>query len=120
MTDKKLEKGNRNLIILGLGALLVTAITTGTSLMIYRTSGDIYLDRSRPGYLPDKSETVEDTDVDMSFTFSETGNLDADELAEYLQELKKLKDGLQKFDNAYSPTPLSDSSLGIPSEFKEN
>lgn len=106
-------QGNRNLILLGAGALALTIITTTASLWIYRSSGDIYLDRSRPGYLPDEEEANEETSVNNNFTFSETGALNKEELGEYLEELKKLNDRLQALSDPYSPDPLSDQSLGI-------
>ena len=39
-------RGGRHLAILGAGAILIAGVTTGISLMVYRNSGDIYLDRS--------------------------------------------------------------------------
>ena len=50
--------GGRNLVFLGLGAVLIATLTTSISLYLYHESGDIYLDRSRPGFLPEKVETV--------------------------------------------------------------
>ncbi len=111
--------GGRNLIILGVGAILITVATTVTSLTIYRVSGDIYLDRSRPGYLPDEDEVVEATETSTNYTFPESGTLTDSELSEYLEELKKVDDRLNNFSDPYSPVPLSDESLGIPSEFHE-
>lgn len=106
-------RGNRNLILLGAGALILTAATTSISLWIYRSSGDIYLDRSRPGYLPDEEEANEETGVNNNFTFSDTGALNKQELGEYLDELKKLNERLQALPDPYAPDPLSDQSLGI-------
>ena len=53
-----MTSGARNLLILGCSAIAITAITTGLSLFIYRQTGDIYLDRSRPGFLPDMMEEL--------------------------------------------------------------
>lgn len=113
------SRGGRNLIILGVGAILITAATTITSLTLYRVSGDIYLDRSRPGYLPDEDEVVENTEASTNYAFSDSGALTDNDLAEYLDELKKVDDRLNDFSDPYSPTPLSDESLGIPSELHE-
>ncbi len=55
-SEKKQNRGAINLIIMGLLAVLIAVSTTGISLAIYHNSGDIYLDRSRPGYLPDEEE----------------------------------------------------------------
>ncbi len=106
--------GKRNLICLGAGALLITCLTTCLSLWIYRTSGDIYLDRSRPGYLPDEEEVEQNTQTDKSFTFSDTGELNRNELTSYLKELKKVIDRIDALETPYAPGPLSDESLGIP------
>ena len=43
-----MTRGSRNLLILGLGSILIAGGTTSVSLAIYRNTGDIYLDRSRP------------------------------------------------------------------------
>ena len=65
--------GNRNLTLLGIGALILTVFTTSVSLWIYRSSGDIYLDRSRPGYLSDEEEADENSQAsNSSYTFNET------------------------------------------------
>ena len=56
--------------------------------MLYRVSGDIYLDRSRPGYLPDKDEVVEEL-PSTNFVYPDFGVMDASELEQYLNELQK-------------------------------
>ncbi len=112
-------RGGRNLAILGVGSILIAVITTSVSLAMYRISGDIYLDRSRPGYLPDKDEAEEDTDSTSSFTFSDNGPITVEDLDEYLKAFHTLDARLKNFSDPYSPVPLSDESLGIPSEFAE-
>lgn len=114
-------RGGRNLAILGVGALLLTITTTSVSLAMYRISGDIYLDRSRPGYLPDEKEVEEDaTNATTNFTFSDSGALTVEDLDEYLKAYRTLDARLKSFNDPYSPAPLSDESLGIPSEFAED
>lgn len=105
--------GKRNLILLGVSAMLITAVTTSLSLWIYRSSGDIYLDRSRPGYLPDEEEAKEELPQDVNFTFSDTGELNSTELSKYLEELKKLDDRIKALLDPYSAEPLTNESLGI-------
>lgn len=112
--------GQRNLILLGAGALLITGVTTAFSLWVYRSSGDIYLDRSRPGYLPDKEEANEVTNNDGGFVFSDTGELNKAELEKYLEELKKIDERLDALADSYAPGPLSDASLGITEEANPN
>lgn len=112
-------RGGRNLAILGIGSILLAIITTTVSLAMYRISGDIYLDRSRPGYLPDEDEVETNTDSAPSFTFSDSGSLTAADLDEYLKAFHTVDARLKNFPDPYSPAPLSDESLGIPSEFEE-
>lgn len=106
-------RGSRNLVILGMGALIITLVTTGLSLLIYRNSGDIYIDRSRPGYLPDEDEVQQDPVTNTNFNFPDNGPFDQTELAEYLEELKEVNSHLRALADPYSTTPLSDESLGI-------
>ncbi|MBR3220339.1 hypothetical protein IKF76_00525 [Candidatus Saccharibacteria bacterium] len=108
-----MSQGARNLIILGLVATLLAFITTFISLTIYHNSGDIYLDRSRPGFLPDKEEAVKEAD---QFRFSDSGTIDQASLDEYLEHLKILQESLKELDTPYAETPLSDQSLGITAE----
>lgn len=105
--------GGRNLTILGLGAIAITIVTTSASLFVYKESGDIYLDRSRPGYLPDKDEASEEAET-SDFEFTETGPIDKSELKKYLEEYQKVNTRLQDISDPYSAAPLSDASLGIP------
>lgn len=105
------SKGGRNLIILGIFATLIALTTTFISLKLYHDSGDIYLDRSRPGFLPEKEETEkEQTPTDYSFPPS--GQLDKKALDEYLEHLTKELDRLNDFsDEPFGATPLSDKTL---------
>lgn len=113
--------GNRNLTLLGIGALILTVFTTSVSLWIYRSSGDIYLDRSRPGYLPDGEEADENSQAsNSSYTFNDTGVLTKSELEEYLRELQVVNNRIQALADPYAPGPLSDLSLGIIFETRED
>lgn len=115
------SRGGRNLMILGIGAMIFTLVTTGVSLWIYRSTGDIYLDRSRPGFLPDEEEADKNTQANTSFTYSDTGPLDRDELDNYLDELQTINERLRALADPYAPSPLSDESLGIkPAESPED
>lgn len=115
----EVNHGKRNLLLLAVGALLITATTTCASLWAYRTSGDIYLDRSRPGYLPDQEEINEDSDVNSNFVFSDTGTLTKTDLEEYLKELKTINDRIKALSDPYAPGPLTDESLGITKNTSE-
>lgn len=105
--------GGRNLAILGIGAIILAGVTTGISLMVYRNSGDIYLDRSRPGYLPDEDEVNEEPVTSTNYSYPDYGPLDKAELQRYLEELKTIKTRVDALSDPYAPSPLSDESLGI-------
>ena len=70
----KLSKGGHNLIILGVAAIFIAFATTFVALKIYHDSGDIYLDRSRPGFLPEKEEAEAEKDP-ADFEFKDSGPL---------------------------------------------
>lgn len=106
-------RGGRNLAILGIGAILIATITTSAGLFVYHNSGDIYLDRSRPGYLPDPDEVKDEQNASTTYTYPDNGPLDKSELKTYLEELEKVNDRLKALSNPYSANPLSDESLGI-------
>ena len=106
-------KGGRNLLLLGIIATSIAFLTTFISLKIYHDSGDIYLDRSRPGFLPEKEEVEKDEDSD-SFVFSDSGLLTPEVLEEYLGNLKQEINHLDDFSSdPFSTLPLSDSILGF-------
>ena len=112
-TPKDTPKGGRNLLLLGIGAIIVAVLTTFISLKIYHDSGDIYLDRSRPGFLPEKEEVEETKDSD-DYSFSDSGRLTEEILDEYLENLKKEINRLNDFSDApFGEKPLSDETLDL-------
>ena len=112
---KKLNRGGRNLIILGVAAVLIAAITSGVSLVIYHNSGDIYLDRSRPGFLPDEEEIEEDENEEIEdYSFDKSGKITAEVLDEYLRELSEEVEAIDAYEKPFDESVLSDESLGIP------
>lgn len=111
---KKLNRGGRNLIILGVAAVLIAAITSGVSLVVYHNSGDIYLDRSRPGFLPDEEEIEEETEDEEEYSFSKTGPIDLTVLEEYLNELQVEVEAVDAYEKPFEEKILSDESFGIP------
>ena len=111
--EPKSINGGRNLAILGLASIVLAVITTTLSLIIYHNSGDIYLDRSRPGFLPEeKEEGIRES----NYVFDDDGAIDAKALEEYLENIKIQLDNLDRLGTPYEPTPLSNESLGIPVE----
>lgn len=115
---KKMRKGAMNLVLLGVGATLIAVATTSVSLLIYHNSGDIYLDRSRPGYLPDEAE-IEDGDEELTYGFGKTGKINAGVVEEYLEELKAEIKEIDKYDKPFSQDALSNERLGIPADAPE-
>ena len=46
--NESLKPGGRNLLLLCMVGIVMALVSTSISLIIYRSTGDIYLDRSRP------------------------------------------------------------------------
>jgi len=114
-----LSHGGRNLLILAAGSTAFALATTSISLLIYHYSGDIYLDRSRPGFLPDEKEEAENQRHDTKYTFPDNGPIDDSAIDEYLKEIQPSLDTVNQLPDPYSSDPLSDESLGIPASQKE-
>lgn len=106
------SRGGKNLILLGIGATAIALITTSVSLLVYHWSGDIYLDRSRPGFLPDEEEIKEE--AEGTYKFSDTGEVNAVVLKEYLEKLDESTERMKDLDEPFSASALSDETLGIP------
>ena len=108
--EKKIN-GGRNLIILGLGAVAIALLTTAVSLQIYRETGDIFLDRSRPGYIfENEKHNVED---DQKEKFSNEGEITTKAIDEYIKELTTVTERIQASASDFSAEPLSDDTLSI-------
>ena len=115
MSDEPQPKainGPRNLAILAIAAMVLAVISTCISVYIYQASGDIYIDRSRPGFLPDKKEQ-EQNSKDEKYLFPDDGPVNDKVIDEYLKHLKTAGKPLQSVLDAFSEDALSDSALGI-------
>lgn len=110
--EEKKNNGTKNLIILGIIAVVIPLITTSISLYVYHQSGDIYLDRSRPGFLPDKKET-EEKEEQKDYSFPDSGKITEKTLNEYLKNFNEDTNDLRKMSSPYSDAPLTNDSLGI-------
>lgn len=110
-----MTKGGKNLIILGVLSVVIACATTGVSLAIYHNSGDIYLDRSRPGFLPDDEEIKEDP-VEENYTIEKSGSMTKEVLKEYIEALEKEIDAIDAYEDPFAAGALSDEKLGIPTE----
>ena len=116
--ETKEINGARNLTILGVVTLAIAGGTTAFSVWLYHHSGDIYLDRSRPGFLPDEEETEHDL-PDSAYKFGETGPLDEQTLDEYTKHFNEVLDYIDDLKTPFSETPLSNETLGIPDQNAE-
>ena len=106
-------KGGRNLVILGVASVLIAIATTGISLAWYHNSGDIYLDRSRPGYLPDKEEIEKEEVIEEEYEFSKGGLITEEVLDEYIEKLKIEVKALDVYETPFDSQALSNEKLGI-------
>lgn len=107
-----MTKGGRNLVILGVVSVVVALSTTGVSLAVYHNSGDIYLDRSRPGYLPDEEE-IEEEPQEEEYTFSKSGLVTKDVLDEYAEALESEIKAIDLYDEPFDEKALSDEKIGL-------
>ncbi|MBO4812685.1 hypothetical protein J5491_00870 [Candidatus Saccharibacteria bacterium] len=113
--QKKRSSGARNLIIMGVLSILIAVSTTGISMAIYHNSGDIYLDRSRPGFLPDEAEIKEEEESgdENEYDFSKTGAVTRDSLEEYLKNLAIEEKAIDAYEEPFNDKVLQDDHLGI-------
>ena len=113
--EKERNTGGRNLIILAALAIVISLSLTATSLAIYHYSGDIYLDRSRPGYLPDDEEVekneVEDEEGD--YDFEKSGPVTKEVLDEYLKKLEVEVRALDEYRDPFDDEALSNEHFGL-------
>lgn len=110
---EKKQRGARNLVILGVLASVIAILTTSISLIIYHNSGDIYLDRSRPGFLPDEEEIEEGAPEEEEYLFDKTGKLEIKDIEEYLEKLDIEVRAIDSYEKPFAADVLSDKNLGI-------
>ena len=109
--------GGRNLVILGIASTMIALATTGVSLAIYHNSGDIYLDRSRPGFLPDEQEIKqEEQKEEEEYSFEKSGKLTIQAVEEYLEKIQLEVKSIDAYERPFDENALSDDRLGIPVE----
>lgn len=119
-TDEKAEiKGARNLALLAVGSVLIATITTVMGVYIYVSSGDIYLDRSLPGLLPDAAEHEEDNSgLSEQYVFNDYGPVNSEVLDDFLENFDEIRGEAAGFGESFSDAPLSDEAL-IPTITEE-
>lgn len=114
VNKKKMTHGGRNLVILGVASTVIAVVVTGASLLIYHNSGDIYLDRSRPGYLPDEEEIEKEGEKEEEYNFEKSGKLTVEVIEEYLEKLNIETKAIDAYEKPFDEDVLSDGRLGIP------
>ncbi len=105
--------GGRNLVILGIASTVVAIATAGVSLAIYHNTGDIYLDRSRPGFLPDEEEIEQDDIVEEDYKLESSGELTEEILKEYIEKLNLEIRAVDAYERPFDADALSDERLGL-------
>ncbi len=113
VNKSKVSHGGRNLVVLGVVSILIALATTAVSLTIYHNSGDIYLDRSRPGFLPDEAEIEEEGEKEEDYTFEKSGKITIKVIEEYLEKLQIEIKAVDSYENPFDVDVLSDKDLGI-------
>lgn len=109
-----MTKGARNLTILGIASVIVATALTSVSLAIYHYSGDIYLDRSRPGFMPDEEEVKQEEETEEGeYSFDKSGPVTKEILEEYLEKLKVELEALDEYKEPFGSEALSGERLGF-------
>jgi len=117
MENSESNNGGRNLVILSAITIFIALSLTTISLAIYHYSGDIYLDRSRPGYLPDDEEIEDDEeDEEGDYSFEKSGTITKEVLEEYLKKLQIEIDSLDDYQNPFNAEALSDEQFGLETQ----
>ena len=112
--EEQSNKGARNLIILLSIAIFIALSLTTVSLAVYHYSGDIYLDRSRPGYLPDTEEVETEEDAEEGdYKFEKSGAITKEVLDEYLKKLNIEVEALDQYQNPFNDEALSNEHFGL-------
>lgn len=111
--------GGTNLVLLGVISIVLAVVATSVSLIIYHNSGDIYLDRSRPGFLPDEEEAQEEKAEEEEYSFSRSGKITGEVLDELLKNLDIEIQAIDAHNDQFNGTALSDELLGIPEPLEE-
>lgn len=109
-----MTKGGKNLALLAVIAVVIALATTSVSLAVYHYSGDIYLDRSRPGYMPDEEEVEQEEEKEEGeYEFQKTGPVTKEVVDEYLEKLDLEVKALDEYDNPFDSSAITDEKLGI-------
>jgi len=113
-TDNK--GGGHRLAILGICAILIAFLTSSISLFLYTSSGDIYLDRSRPGFISDEDPPAQNDQNKPPAGFSPDGAVTKNTLNEYIKKLDAIIKDISSESDAFSADALSDEALNITTD----
>jgi len=105
--------GRYRLAIFGVVAILIALVTSGVSLFVYTVSGDIYLDRSRPGFISDNDSSFENDETSQTNVFPPDGPITVGTIDDYLRKLDTLVQDITSDSTAFSSDALSDEALNI-------
>ena len=109
-----MSSGARNLLILGIISTVISIATAGISLAFYHNSGDIYLDRSRPGYLPDEEEIEKQDEIkEVEYQLETSGEITEELLTEYLEKLEEEIKSVDAYQKPFDIEALSNERLGL-------
>jgi len=103
--------GVRNLLLLTIIATVIAVATTMLGVYIYVSSGDIYLDRSLPGLLPDASEQEDNGREEEQYIFRDYGTVNKGVLDDFLRHFDVVEGEVREFAEPFSDAPLLDESL---------
>lgn len=90
-------------------AITIASFLTMASMALYVSSGASRLDLSRPGYERARSELSQDV---TTSSFSSTGTIDTDVLADFQTRYTKQRDHINAL-GAFNSAALDDVELGI-------
>jgi flagellar basal body-associated protein FliL len=110
MNEEAAPKKSKKLFIMILITIAISILSTVISLLIYKLSGDIYIDRSRPGFISEK-EKDEPKEPDNAYSFPLEGEITRYDLDDFYEKLSGVTADM--YVDAFSPDALSDDVLGI-------
>lgn len=117
--EKQKNSSARNLTIFGITAIVLALISSGISLFVYNFTGDIYLDRSRPGFISEIEDDDNNADKNEEVAFPADGIITDEDLTDYLFQLDARVQEITSDSDAFSADALSDEGLNITGSIEE-
>jgi len=111
MSEEPAPKKSKTLVIMILITITIAVASTIVSLLMYKLSGDIYIDRSRPGFISDKEKDEPKKEPDNIYSFPLEGEVTRRDLDDFYKKLSSTTAEMNR--EAFSPDALSDESLRI-------